>query len=204
MNILRKLYDWVLTWADKPSGGKILGMISAAEASFFPIPPDILLIPLALGNRKKALLYGAICSFFSVIGAIIGYSIGKWLWYSQPNVFSEFAEFFFLNIPGFSHESFERIKILYEQYNFLIIFTAGFTPIPFKLFTVSAGAFNINLVLFFIASTVSRSARFFLIAFLIKYFGEPVKFFIDKYFNILAVLFTLFLILGFILVKFIF
>ena len=79
MNILRKLYDWVLTWADKPSGGKILGMISAAEASFFPIPPDILLIPLALGNRKIALLYGAICSFFSVIGAIIGYSIGKWL-----------------------------------------------------------------------------------------------------------------------------
>lgn len=203
MNLLREVYDWILTWADKPSGGKILGMISAAEASFFPIPPDILLIPLALGNRKKALMYAAICSVSSVIGAIVGYSIGKWLWYSQPNVFSDFAEFFFLHIPGFSHDSFEKIKVLYEKYNFLIIFTAGFTPIPFKLFTVSAGAFNINLFLFFLASTVSRGARFFIIAFLIKYFGEPVKLLIDKYFNILAIVFTLFLIFGFVLLKYI-
>lgn len=204
MNLLRKLYDWTLTWADKPSGGKILGIMSIAEASFFPIPPDILLIPLALGNRRKAIMYGTICSICSVIGAIIGYSIGKWLWYSQLNVFSNFAEFFFLHIPGFSYESFDKIKILYEEYNFLIIFTAGFTPIPFKLFTVSAGAFKINLFLFFLASTISRSARFFLIASLLKYFGEPVKLLIDKYFNVLAILFTLLLILGFLLVKFIF
>lgn len=204
MKILRKLYDWVLTWADKPSGVKILGFMSTAEASFFPIPPDVLLIPLALGNRKKAIYYAFICSVCSVLGAIIGYSIGKWLWYIELGTFSNFAEFFFKNIPGFSYDAFSRIKILYDEYNFLIIFTAGFTPIPFKLFTISAGAFDLNLPLFILASTVSRSARFFLVSYLIKIFGAPVKELIDKYFNLLAILFTVLLISGFILIKIIF
>ena len=204
MKILRKLYDWVLTWADKPSGVKILGFMSTAEASFFPIPPDVLLIPLALGNRKKAIYYAFICSVCSVLGAIIGYSIGKWLWYIELGTFSNFAEFFFKNIPGFSYDAFSRIKILYDEYNFLIIFTAGFTPIPFKLFTISAGAFDLNLPLFILASTVSRSARFFLVSYLIKFFGAPVKELIDKYFNLLAILFTVLLISGFILIKIIF
>ena len=204
MKILRKLYDWVLTWADKPSGVKILGFMSTAEASFFPIPPDVLLIPLALGNRKKAIYYAFICSACSVLGAIIGYSVGKWLWYIELGAFSNFAEFFFKNIPGFSYDAFSRIKILYDEYNFLIIFTAGFTPIPFKLFTISAGAFDLNLPLFILASTVSRSARFFLVSYLIKIFGDPVKELIDKYFNLLAILFTVLLISGFILIKIIF
>ena len=204
MKILRKLYDWVLTWADKPSGVKILGFMSTAEASFFPIPPDVLLIPLALGNRKKAIYYAFICSVCSVLGAIIGYSIGKWLWYIELGTFSNFAEFFFKNIPGFSYDAFSRIKILYDEYNFLIIFTAGFTPIPFKLFTISSGAFDLNLPLFILASTVSRSARFFLVSYLIKIFGDPVKELIDKYFNLLAILFTVLLISGFILIKIIF
>ena len=94
MLILRKIYNWVLTWADKPSGAKILGLMSAAEASFFPIPPDVLLIPLALGKREKALYFGLICSFYSIIGATIGYGIGKLIWYSDLNTFSTFAEFF--------------------------------------------------------------------------------------------------------------
>lgn len=204
MKILRKLYDWILTWADKPSGAKILGFMSTAEASFFPIPPDVLLIPLALGNRKKAIYYAFICSICSVFGAIIGYSIGKWLWYLEIGTFSNFAEFFFKNIPGFSHDAFSRIKVLYDEYNFLIIFTAGFTPIPFKLFTVSAGAFDLNLPLFILASTVSRSARFFLVSYLIKLFGDPVKELIDKYFNLLAIFFTFLIIAGFILVKLVF
>jgi membrane protein YqaA with SNARE-associated domain len=178
--------------------------MSTAEASFFPIPPDVLLIPLALGNRKKAIYYAFICSVCSVLGAIIGYSIGKWLWYIELGTFSNFAEFFFKNIPGFSYDAFSRIKILYDEYNFLIIFTAGFTPIPFKLFTISAGAFDLNLPLFILASTVSRSARFFLVSYLIKIFGDPVKELIDKYFNLLAILFTVLLISGFILIKIIF
>ena len=204
MHSLRKIYDWVLSWSEKPSGPRILGFMSIAEASFFPIPPDILLIPLALGNRKKALYFGFICSSCSILGAIIGYTIGKVIWYSDLATFSTFAEFFFNHIPGFSHESFSKIKTLYDEYNFMIIFTAGFTPIPFKLFTISAGAFNINLPLFILASTISRSARFFLVSYLIKSFGEPIKEIIDKYFNILAILFTIILFGGFVLIKFIF
>ena len=102
------------------------------------------------------------------------------------------------------HESFENIKSLYDEYNFMIIFTAGFTPIPFKLFTISAGAFNIQFPMFILAGTVSRSARFFLVAFLIKTYGEPIREFIDKYFNLLAIAFTVLLFGGFALVKYLF
>ena len=204
MSIVRKIYEWVLSWADKPSGPVALGAMSMAEASFFPIPPDVLLIPLALGKREKALYFGLICSVCSILGAALGYGIGLWVWWAEPNVFTSFAQFFFDHIPGFTYESFENIKSLYDEYNFMIIFTAGFTPIPFKLFTISAGAFNIQFPMFILAGTVSRSARFFLVAFLIKTYGEPIREFIDKYFNLLAIAFTVLLFGGFALVKYIF
>ena len=203
MKIIRKLYDWALSWADKPSGPAALGIMSTAEASFFPIPPDVLLIPLTLGKRKKAFHFALICSVGSILGACIGYGIGHWAWWINDGSFSGFAQFFFDHIPGFSHDGFIRIQSLYEEYNFLIVFTAGFTPIPFKLFTISAGAFNINFSLFVLASIISRSARFFLVAGLIKKFGEPIREFIDNYFNILALAFTVLLIGGFLLIKFI-
>ncbi len=201
MKFIRTIYDWVLSWADKPSGPKALGLISFCEASFFPIPPDVLLIPLALGKRKKAFTFSLICSVSSVMGASFGYFIGNFLWWSDTNTFSTFANLFFDYIPGFTNDSFQRIKDLYEHYNFMIVFTAGFTPIPFKLFTISAGAFNINFFLFIIAGAVSRSARFFLVGYLIKKYGEPIQYFIDKYFNLLAILFTLLLFGGFFIIK---
>ncbi len=201
MKFIRNIYDWVLSWAYKPSGPKALGAISFCEASFFPIPPDVLLIPLAIGRRNKALKFSLICSISSVAGAGIGYLIGKYIWWADTNTFSEFAKLFFHYIPGFTVESFQRIQVLYDEYNFMIIFTAGFTPIPFKLFTVSAGAFNINFFLFILAGTTSRSARFFLVGFLIKLYGEPIQNFIEKYFNILAILFTVMLFGGFFIIK---
>ena len=201
MKFIRKIYDWVLSWAHKPSGPKALGAISFCEASFFPIPPDVLLIPLAIGRRNKALKFSLICSVTSVLGAGLGYFIGKYIWWADTNSFSEFAKLFFDYIPGFTIESSQRIQTLYDEYNFMIIFTAGFTPIPFKLFTVSAGAFNINFFLFILAGTVSRSARFFLVGFLIKLYGEPIQNFIEKYFNILAILFTVMLFGGFFIIK---
>ncbi len=204
MNILKKIYEWVLSWANHRSGSKALGVISFCEASFFPIPPDALLLPLSLGNREKALKFALICSICSILGACLGYVIGNWLWWLSPENYSPFAEFFFTHIPGFSDESFIKIKSLYDEYNFMIVFTAGFTPIPFKLFTISAGAFDINFLLFIFASTVSRSARFFLVAFLIKKYGDPIKSFIDKYFNLLAIGFTILLFGGFVTLKFIF
>ena len=201
MKFIRKIYDWVLSWAHNPSGPKALGAISFCEASFFPIPPDVLLIPLAIGRRNKALKFSLICSFTSVLGAGLGYFIGKYIWWADTNSFSEFAKLFFNYVPGFTIESFQRIQTLYDEYNFMIIFTAGFTPIPFKLFTVSAGAFNINFFLFILAGTISRSARFFLVGFLIRLYGEPIQNFIEKYFNILAILFTVMLFGGFFIIK---
>ena len=201
MNLIKELYNWVLSWAEKPSGPTALGLISTAEASFFPIPPDVLLIPLALGKREKAFKFALICSIGSIIGATIGYGIGHLAWWNTVGSFSNLAQLFFDYIPGFSHEGFEKIKALYDEYNFMIVFTAGFTPIPFKLFTISAGAFNVNFPLFIIASIISRSARFFLVAGLIYKYGDPIREFIEKYFNPLAIGFTALLIGGFIVIK---
>ena len=201
MKFLRKIYDWVLSWSNHPSGPAALGIISFSEASFFPIPPDTLLIPLSLGKRKKAMSFALLCSVCSIFGACIGYIIGKWLWWTDTESFTLFAKLFFNHIPGFTDESFMRIRTLYDEYNFMIVFTAGFTPIPFKLFTISAGAFKINFFLFLFASAVSRSARFFIVAFLIKKYGDPIKLFIDKYFNLLAIGFTILLFGGFAIIK---
>ena len=104
-------------------------------------------------------------------------------------------------IPSFTEQVFLNIQEKYEIYNFLIVFTAGFTPIPFKIVTISAGAFSVNFPMFLLASTVSRSARFFLVALLIRQFGEPITAFIDKYFNVLSIIFTILLIGGFLVLK---
>jgi membrane protein YqaA with SNARE-associated domain len=204
MKLLRKLYDWVLSWANSPYGSLALAIIAFAESSFFPIPPDALLIALALGNRKKSFYYAFICGIFSVVGGFFGYAIGYYAWWNLDGSFSSLAYFFFNNIPGFNQASFYKVKALYDEYNFFIIFTAGFTPIPYKIFTISAGAFAINAFLFGLASIIGRAARFFLVAFLLWKFGESIKAFIDKYFDLLAVAFTVLLIGGFIAVKYVF
>jgi len=204
MGLIKKLYDWVLGLAQKPNGDISLGILSFSEASFFPIPPDVLLIPLCLGNRKKVYFFAFICSCFSIIGAIFGYYIGKLLWWNIPGEeYSYIANMFFEYVPGITIDGFNRIYTIYDQWNFWIVFTAGFTPIPFKLITISAGTFNINIIMFFVASVISRSARFFIVASLIKVFGDPIKEFIEKYFNLLAIAFTILLIGGFIFIKYI-
>ena len=204
MNFIRKIYDWVINLSKKPNGGRSLAIISFSEASFFPIPPDVLLIPLSLGNRKKSYKFALICSVFSIFGAILGYYIGKVLWWNVPGIeYSSLANLFFKYVPGINDSGFMRIKNLYDNWNFWIVFTAGFTPIPFKLITISAGTFNINFFMFVIASVISRSARFFIVASLIRVFGESIRNFIENYFNLLAVIFTLLLIGGFILIKYI-
>ncbi len=202
MKFLRKLYDWMLHWADTRYGAVALFVLSFAESSFFPIPPDALLIALVLGARAKAFKFALNCTLASVCGAILGYAIGYYVWWGAGDTFSLVAQFFFNVIPGFNEPLFYDIKTLYDQYDFWIIFTAGFTPIPYKLFTVSSGAFQVNFIMFIMASVVSRAARFFLVAFLLWKFGEPIRNFIDRYFDRLAILFTILLIGGFGVVKF--
>ena len=203
MRWLRNLYDWVLKWSNSKYGPLMLGLMAFAEASFFPIPPDVLLIPLALGLRTKAFRLAFICSLGSIFGAIFGYVIGSYLWWEGVNQFSWLARLFFDVIPGFTPEIFYSIQTKYEIWNFWVVFTAGFTPIPFKVITISAGAFDINFILFVIASTLSRSARFFLLSALIWKFGESMRDFIDKYFNLLAIIFMILLIGSFVLIKYV-
>ena len=201
MKFVRSLYDWVINWANRPSGPIVLLIISFTESIFFPIPPDVLLIPLLIGNKKKIFRFAFICSMGSIFGASIGFILGKSIWWSGAGNFSNIALTFFKYVPSFNVDTFNNLKLLYDEYDFMIIFSAGFTPIPFKIFTISAGAFNLNFPMFILASTISRSARFFLLALIIKLFGDSIKIFIDKYFNLLSIIFTILLIGGFIIIK---
>lgn len=196
MKYIKKLYDWVLSLADKSHGDLALFLLAFAESSCFPIPPDPLMIALILGNRKKFLWFAIICTAASVLGGILGYYIGYALWDLTQ-------DFFFNYVPGFSPEAFDHIKTKYDKHSFLIVFTSGFTPIPYKLFTISSGVFKIPLAGFIIASIAGRASRFFLVACLIGKFGEKIKNFIDKYFNTLTIVFTILIILGFVVSKFI-
>lgn len=203
MKWVRNLYDWVLSWADSKYGGTALFILAFIESVFFPIPPDILLIALCLGGIAKSFRYALICSVASISGAFVGYAVGYFAWMTSSGDFTAFANFFFNNIPGFTVELFSTIKAMFDEWDFWVIFTAGFTPIPYKVFTIASGVFDINLAMFFFASLISRSARFFLVAFLIWKFGPSIKSFIDKYFNLLAIGFTVLLIGGFILIKYV-
>lgn len=202
MKLLRKLYDWVLHWAETPYGPVALFILAFAESSFFPIPPDALLIALILGSTSKAFRFAMNCTIASVLGALLGYTIGHFLWWTPSNEFTSVAMFFFNNIPGFTEKLFFDVQKMYDRYDFWIVFTAGFTPIPYKVITISSGAFNINLPMFVLASVISRGARFFLVAFLIWKFGPQIRTFIDKYFNWLAIAFTVLLIGGFVAIKY--
>lgn len=202
MNPIKKLYNWILGWSSSRWGGVALFVLAFAESSFFPIPPDVLLIALCLGCVAHSFRYALICTVGSLLGAVAGYAIGFFLWQTPSGEFTAFADFFFRIIPGFTHSKYDEISALYNQYDFWVVFTAGFTPIPFKLITITAGVFKLNLPMFIIASIISRGLRFFLISWLIWKFGAPIKVFIDKYFNILALAFTVLLIGSFVAVKY--
>lgn len=188
MKLLKSLYNWVLHWAHTPYGTPALFGISFAESSFFPVPPDVLQIALSISRPKRSFFYAAISSVASVLGGMTGYAIGVHLmvWIGWP----------ILNFYGLQQE-YEQVKILFQKYDAWAIAVAGFTPIPYKLFTIASGAFSIHFGVFVIASLLSRSARFFLVGTLIYFFGESIKEFIDKYFNWLTILFFALLILGF-------
>jgi len=202
-NLMRRLYDWILGWAEHPYGGVALFVLAFAEASFFPIPPDPLLIALVLGFQAKAFKFAFQATLASVLGACFGFWIGHTLWWADTAVFSGVANWFFAHVPGFTQELFFHVQGLYEEWNFWVIFTAGLTPIPYKVFTIAAGAFDVSIVMMILASIVSRGARFFIVAWMIWKWGEPIKGFIDKYFNWLALLFTVLLVGGFVLIKYV-
>ncbi len=193
MRFFRKLYDWVLHWANTPYGVPVLFIIAFTESSFFPIPPDVLLIALSLSLPKKAFRYAAVCTAGSVFGGMFGYFIGL-----------EFIDTFGMRILTLygATEKYEYIRSLYMKYDAWAVGIAGFTPIPYKVFTIAAGAFKIDFLVFVLASIAGRAGRFFLVAFLIYRFGPPIKGFIDRYFNLLTIAFFVLLICGFLLIKY--
>ncbi len=193
---VRRLYDWVLHWAETPYGVSALFLLAMAESSFFPIPPDPLLIALCLGAATRSLRFAAIATAASVLGGILGYGIGAMAWnMAEP--------WFFEYVPGVSQEAFDGIQGWYDRWDFWAIFFAGFTPVPYKVFTLSAGVFSINFPVFVIASVMSRGLRFFILAGLIFKFGKPIESFIDRYFNMLATFFAILMVTGFVVLEFV-
>jgi membrane protein YqaA with SNARE-associated domain len=182
------LVDWVIGWAQSPSANIALFVIAFAESSFFPIPPDILLIAMALIRPEEAFILALICSAGSVLGGIFGYFLG-WLG-GRPFLHRVFSE-----------EKILMVKNAYEKYEVWAIAVAGFTPIPYKVFTLSAGTFEIPFKPFVAASAVSRSARFFLVGMAIYFWGEPVRIILEKYFNWFTLAFVALLLGGFLVIR---
>ena len=189
---IRRTYDWVLGWAETPYGAVALFLLAFVEASFFFIPPDVLLIALCVGRPRKSLYFAGLCTVGSVLGGVFGYIIGYQLFELMGRPIIEFYE---------AGEAFRRVGELYRENLVLALGTAGFTPIPYKVFTIAAGAFAVPFVPFVAISAVSRGARFFLVAGLIRIWGPQIRDFIDRYFNLLTIVFVVVLIMGFVVLK---
>ncbi len=192
----RRLYNWVIHFANTKHGATVLFCLSFAESSFFPVPPDVLLAPLTIGAPKKWFRFALACSIASVLGGILGYCIGMFLW-------GQISEWVFahLGVIGLTPENFTKFEAWYDRFDFWIVFTCGFTPLPYKVCTISAGVASINFGGFLIASTLSRSARFFIVAGLFGWKGETIRPFVEKYFNWLSLAFVILLIGGFLVIK---
>lgn len=193
MKFIRRCYDWTINWAKTKYANWALFCISFAESSFFPVPPDVLLIPMVIAERKKWFQIALLCSVASVLGSLLGYFIGYQLF---ELVGQKIVDFYNMQ------DVVRMLSEKYSQHAFITVFTAAFTPIPYKAITITAGLFKISLLSLVIASAVGRSARFFIVAGLIRIFGEKIQYFIEKYFNLLTILFTVLLIGGFVLLKF--
>ena len=206
---MRSLYDWVLNWGESRHGTKALFVLSLAEASFFPVPPDALLIGLCMGAHKKWVRFAVVCSLGSVVGGLLGYAIGMFAF----DIIGEKLLAVTAALSGTDPEELLRTAQYWfnekELYGMKVgawaVSIAGFTPIPYKVFTIAAGFFKMNLLVFTIASVVSRSMRFFIVAgvigMLYDKYGDRIRNFIDRYFNILAMAFVALLILGFMSLK---
>lgn len=195
-NVLRRLYAWVLHWAETPYGTPALFAISFAESSFFPIPPDVLQIALSMSKPRRAFYYAAVSAVASVLGGIVGWLIGYAFW-------QMLGEFFYDYVPGVTHENVDYVGGLYRDNAFFAIFAAAFTPIPFKVFTIAAGVFHeyVSLQTLILASALGRSTRFFLVAGCIYLFGPRVQTLLERYLEVATVVLFVLLVGGFVLLK---
>lgn len=192
--MIRRLYDWTLSLAARPHALTALALISFVESSFFPIPPDILLIPMVLATRQRAWRIALVCTAASVVGGLFGYAIGYFLFESvgQP----------LLAFYGYDAQ-FQAFQATYDEWGALIVFGAGLTPFPFKVITIASGVFQMNIVVFLLAALVARGTRFFLVAALLYWFGPVIRDFIEKRLGLLTVLFFILLAGSFVLLRYV-
>lgn len=188
----RRLYDWVLRWSAHPKATWALFALALAESSVFPVPPDVLLSAMAFAAPRRARAYAALATAGSVAGGLLGYGLGWGLWQAVGPLF-----FRHLGPFGFTIENFRTVQNAYQDNAFLAVFTAAFTPIPYKVFTVAAGVFGIGVGAFLVASLLGRGMRFFLVAELAGRIGPAVRPFIERYLGWLTLAFAALIALGF-------
>lgn len=193
-NWIRRMYAWTLKWVETKYALPAMCTVSFAESSFFPIPPDVLLAPMCFAQPKKWHIYAFWCTIASVVGGVFGWAIGYYLW-------TWTSSFFFTYVPGFSPERFAKIGEWYQQYSFWIIVAKGLTPIPYKLVTIAAGVFKVDLLTLIVASIICRASRFYLVAGLIRAFGEKGKNFIEKHLETTLIISFILLVLGIAAIK---
>lgn len=190
--LIRRLYDWTLSWADHPLGPWALFVLAFAESSFFPIPPDVLVLALCAGAPKKSFKFAAICTAGSVLGGMAGYGIGLWGYEAIGEPIVKFYH---------GEAVMERIQGWYNEHGFLGNLIAAVTPIPYKVFTIASGVFEFPFLQFVVASVIGRSLRFFVEGAIFFFLGATMKVWIERYFNWFAWGFMILLIGGFALLK---
>jgi membrane protein YqaA with SNARE-associated domain len=192
---MRRLYDWVMRLARHRQAIPAMGVVSFAESSFFPIPPDVMLVPMVLANRHKAFTIAAVCTVTSVLGGLLGYAIGYW--------FFETIGAWVVKTYGLQ-AGMEKFRDEFARWGTWVILIKGLTPIPYKLVTIASGAAHFDLFTFVWASIVTRGARFFLVAALLWKYGEPIRAFIEKRLTLVTWLFLIALVGGFVVVRYLF
>ncbi len=189
--MFRALYDWTLRLASHRHAMRSMAVISFCESSFFPIPPDVMVVPMVLARRDQAYLIATVCTVSSVLGGMFGYAIGYFLWDSVGQWL----------IQAYHLEArMEGLRSLYDQWGAAVILIKGFTPIPFKLVTIASGFFEYHFLIFVLLATITRGARFFLIAWLLKRYGAPMQEFIEQRLTLIGWTFLVLLVGGFALI----
>ena len=187
--MLRRIYDWCVAAADKPYALWIMGAVSFAESSFFPVPPDVMLIPMSLARPNKAWLYALVCTITSVAGGVLGYAIGAILYDSVGQ--------WLIQLYGYG-DKVEQFRAAYAEWGAWIILLKGLTPIPYKIVTITSGFANYNLLLFVLFSVIARGGRFFIVAILMNRYGEWIRERIEKRLGLWVGLGAGVLVLGFV------
>jgi membrane protein YqaA with SNARE-associated domain len=192
--MLRRLYDWTMSLAGSRHAILALAGVAFAESSFFPIPPDVVLIPLILADRSRARLYALVCTVSSVVGGLFGYLIGALLYDSLGQ--------WLISAYGYG-QSMEAFRQAYAEWGAWIILIKGMTPIPYKIVTIASGFAGYNLGLFILLSIITRGLRFFIVAELLRHYGEPIRAFVERRLTLVTTLFLLLVVAGFVVARYV-